>query len=352
MNLTIIYGNGFDKNLGLNTTYPDFYKWLSDNQKRDSDEIYCNIKEKPDNWSDLELALGKYTFDNEIHPEKFEESYENLIEDLNEYLLLEQEKLVDSMHGGNMLLNTIEHLEKNLISTGQKRNAKDIRNLIEDSAQSSALHKTFFSIDVQFVTFNYTKTMETLLHNNWYSRKLPNPNSNPNSNSDYIELRVNQPIHVHGTLNNSMVLGVNDETQFNSEIFDNNFPEFFVKNKNLTDHVNSTELDDALGVINYSQVIFLFGVSLGETDRIYWEKISNWLLYDKTHIVLLYDYETPMESISKVVQSRMERSWNKTKDKFLRQSGLNIEQQKRISKQIFPLYGDGFFNLEETQQDN
>lgn len=344
MNLTIIYGNGFDKNLGLNTTYPDFYKWLSDNQKRDSDEIYCNIKEKPDNWSDLELALGKYTFDNEIHTAKFEESYENLIEDLNEYLLLEQEKLVDSMHGGNMLLNTIEHLEKNLISTGQKRNAKDIQNIMNNSVQILPLDKKYFSIDIQFITFNYTETMETLLHDNGYSRKL--------SNSNYMELRINQPIHVHGTLNNSMVLGVNDETQFKSEIFDNNFPEFFVKNKNLTDHVNSTDLEEALEVIRYSQVIFLFGVSLGETDKIYWGKIATWLLNSDERIVLLYDYETPMESISKVVQSKMERSWNETKDKFLKQSGLSNVEQKQISKQIFPLYGNGFLNLEEAQQDN
>lgn len=71
MKLTIIFGNGFDKNLGLNTTYKDFYKWLDENQKKESDEIYCNIKEMPENWSDLELALGKYTFDNEIIPDKF-----------------------------------------------------------------------------------------------------------------------------------------------------------------------------------------------------------------------------------------------------------------------------------------
>ena len=344
MNLTIIYGNGFDKNLGLNTTYPDFYKWLNENKQREDDEIYCNIKEKPNDWSDLELALGKYTFDNEIHPEKFEEAYENLIEDLNEYLLLEQEKLMDSMHGGNMLLNTIEHFKKNLISTGQKRNAKDIQNIMNNSVQILPIDKKYFSIDIQFITFNYTETMEMLLHDNGYSRKL--------SNSNYMQLRINQPIHVHGTLNNSMVLGVNDETQFKSEIFDNNFPEFFVKNKNLTDHVNSTDLEEALEVIRYSQVIFLFGVSLGETDKIYWGKIATWLLNSDERIVLLYDYETPMESISKVVQSKMERSWNETKDKFLKQSGLSNVEQKQISKQIFPLYGNGFFNLEEAQQDN
>lgn len=331
MNLTIIYGNGFDKNLGLNTTYPDFYKWLSENKKRDDDEIFCNIKEKPENWSDLELALGQYTFNNEIHPEKFEESYENLIGDLNEYLLLEQEKLGTQLSIKKSISELFYNLEDNLRETGQNKNAHIIRNHMSQP------------IDVNFVTFNYTNTVEQSMIQNQFGVI---------KDGMKFSVILRNPIHVHGRLNNPMVLGVNDETQFKSEIFDNNFPEFFVKNKNLTDHVNSTDLDEALEVISYSQVIFLFGVSLGETDKIYWETIATWLLYNEERIVLLYDYETPIGSISKVVQRKMEKSWNSTKDKFLRQSGLNIEQQKRISKQIFPLYGDGFFNLEETQQDN
>ncbi|MDG4956788.1 AbiH family protein [Lactococcus lactis] len=330
MNLTIIFGNGFDKNLGLNTTYPDFYSWLDENQKKESDEIYCNIKEKPENWSDLELALGKYTFDNEIMPDKFEESYENLIEDLNEYLLLEQGKLGTEFSIGDSITELFYSIEKNLVETGQNKNSQIIRRYLSQPT------------DVNFVTFNYTDTLEKTMG---YKKFVVNKGVNQ------VLVKLHSPIHVHGTLNSSMVLGVNDETQFKSEIFDNEFPEFFVKNKNLTDHVNSTELDKALEVIFSSEVLFLFGVSLGDTDKVYWEKIAEWLLYGgDDHIVLLYDYETPMGSISKVVQRRMERSWNNTKDKFLKQSGLSSDDQKRISKQIFPLYGNGFFNIEEAQK--
>lgn len=192
------------------------------------------------------------------------------------------------------------------------------------------------------MTFNYTDTVEKTM-----SKKTIGISKDGKT----VLVILRNPIHVHGTLNSSMVLGVNDETQFKSEILDNDFPEFFIKNKNLTDHVNSTELDKALEVIDSSDVLFLFGVSLGDTDKVYWEKIAEWLLYDgDEHIVLLYDYETPMGSISKVVQRRMERSWNKTKDKFLKQSGLSSDDQKLISKQIFPLYGNGFFNIEEAQK--
>lgn len=281
MKLTIIFGNGFDKNLGLNTTYKDFYKWLDENQKKESDEIYCNIKEMPENWSDLELALGKYTFDNEIIPDKFEESYANLIEDLNEYLLLEQEKIGTQFSIEDSITELFYSIEKNLVETGQNKNSQIIHRYLSEQTE------------VNFVTFNYTDTVEKTM-----SKKTIGISKDGKT----VLVILRNPIHVHGTLNSSMVLGVNDETQFKSEIFDNDFPEFFIKNKNLTDHVNSTELDKALEVIDSSDVLFLFGVSLGDTDKLYWEKIAEWLLYDgDEHIVLLYDYETPMGSISKVV---------------------------------------------------
>lgn len=281
MKLKIIFGNGFDKNLGLNTTYKDFYKWLDENQKKESDEIYCNIKEMPENWSDLELALGKYTFDNEIIPDKFEESYANLIEDLNEYLLLEQEKIGTQFSIEDSITELFYSIEKNLVETGQNKNSQIIHRYLSEQTE------------VNFVTFNYTDTVEKTM-----SKKTIGISKDGKT----VLVILRNPIHVHGTLNSSMVLGVNDETQFKSEIFDNDFPEFFIKNKNLTDHVNSTELDKALEVIDSSDVLFLFGVSLGDTDKVYWEKIAEWLLYDgDEHIVLLYDYETPMGSISKVV---------------------------------------------------
>ena len=222
MKLKIIFGNGFDKNLGLNTTYKDFYKWLDENQKKESDEIYCNIKEMPENWSDLELALGKYTFDNEIIPDKFEESYANLIEDLNEYLLLEQEKIGTQFSIEDSITELFYSIEKNLVETGQNKNSQIIHRYLSEQTE------------VNFVTFNYTDTVEKTM-----SKKTIGISKDGKT----VLVILRNPIHVHGTLNSSMVLGVNDETQFKSEIFDNDFPEFFIKNKNLTDHVNSTELD-------------------------------------------------------------------------------------------------------------
>lgn len=330
MKLTIIYGNGFDKNLGLNTTYPDFYKWLGENRNKENDEIYCNIKEKPENWSDLELALGEYTFSENLNSKKFEVSYESLIEDLNEYLLLEQNKLSSELSIEFALLDSIYNFEKNLKETGQNRNAQIVNQMLMER------------LSIQFITFNYTITLERLINQKVISFR--------NSQGQQRAIELTTPIHVHGILNNSMVLGVNDESQFKKDNFDTDFPEYFVKNSNLTNHVNSTELEKAMSVIDESDVIFLFGVSLGETDKKYWEKIASWLLLSDKHFVLLYDYEISIDSISKVVQRKMERKWNETKNKLLNQTDLSSDEQKRISKQIFPLYGNGFFNIEQAQK--
>ncbi len=171
-------------------------------------------------------------------PDKFEESYENLIEDLNEYLLLEQGKLGTEFSIDDSITELFYSIEKNLVETGQNKNSQIIRRYLSQPT------------DVNFVTFNYTDTVEKTMG---YKKFIVNKDGNE------VLVNLQNPIHVHGRLNSSMVLGVNDETQFKSEIFDNDFPEFFVKNKNLTDHVNSTELELALEVIDSSDIIFLFG---------------------------------------------------------------------------------------------
>ena len=64
MNIVYLIGNGFDRNLGLRTSYKDFYNFYK--KQRSSNEDIRKIKEYIDNgeselWSDLEKALGEIT---------------------------------------------------------------------------------------------------------------------------------------------------------------------------------------------------------------------------------------------------------------------------------------------------
>jgi abortive infection AbiH-like protein len=83
MNVLFFIGNGFDLNLGLKTSYADFYKYYtkiiskSSAVNRLKNEISGDLKD----WSDLELSLGKYT-------EKIKSvtEFDQVFEDIGNYL--------------------------------------------------------------------------------------------------------------------------------------------------------------------------------------------------------------------------------------------------------------------------
>lgn len=62
MNIVYLIGNGFDRNLDINTDYPSFYNYYITQNSSSSaitalkNEIHSDYK----NWADLEEALGKY----------------------------------------------------------------------------------------------------------------------------------------------------------------------------------------------------------------------------------------------------------------------------------------------------
>jgi hypothetical protein len=58
MNVTFLLGNGFDLNLGLSTSYKDFYSYYT--KKEPNDFIAKSISKNYELWSDLELGLGKF----------------------------------------------------------------------------------------------------------------------------------------------------------------------------------------------------------------------------------------------------------------------------------------------------
>ena len=63
MNITFLIGNGFDRNLGLETTYSDFVKeYKKTNGSTETlKEFRAYIKDNEELWSTAEVALGEYT---------------------------------------------------------------------------------------------------------------------------------------------------------------------------------------------------------------------------------------------------------------------------------------------------
>ena len=109
MNITYIVGNGLDLQYGLKTRYKDFYEFQNkvyisrkENEEKYSNFIYESLFSDKvndyENWSDFELSIGKLTKDNDLisssieMKEKFIDDFSEVVDDLREYLRIQQEK--------------------------------------------------------------------------------------------------------------------------------------------------------------------------------------------------------------------------------------------------------------------
>ena len=97
MQITFLIGNGFDKCLGLPTSYKEFYKYYIQQESASPEikkikEILKKASEEDENtspriklWKDLEMALGEITQEYKSH-DKFEEVYLDINECLRTYI--------------------------------------------------------------------------------------------------------------------------------------------------------------------------------------------------------------------------------------------------------------------------
>lgn len=186
--VTFILGNGFDMALNLKTSYRDFYKFIV---AKESDNLILNeIKESPENWADLEERLGLYTFEDNFQYEKFYDDYIEVLKELKIYLK-KQENMFSEPDNLQPLYNLFNVIEKNLRSHSQKIPADFVMKIFNQVRRSN------------FITFNYTNTIDRLINNL------------QESGESFMD--ITSPVHIHGTLNSPMALGVNDKTQYNSE---------------------------------------------------------------------------------------------------------------------------------------
>ena len=102
--ITFFIGNGFDINVGLATRYSDFYKYFI--EQFPDNMIALEIGKDYEYWSDLEVALGKYT--SKITSDKEEDFWESediLEQSLADYLEMQMNQIsIDSNEKKKKLL--------------------------------------------------------------------------------------------------------------------------------------------------------------------------------------------------------------------------------------------------------
>lgn len=284
MNVLFIIGNGFDLRLGLPTRYSDFlmyYKGIEPKYALDvkdsKDKFFEVMQEKErlgnQEWKDLEVALGDFT---SLFTDKsvFLSFYRDINHSLVDYLLH-----IEKNASFSVTQEMSEHLKDSLLTPYGYLTKREMATFIEKMGEDH-LYATIIS-------FNYTSSLETLCKNTITTGQSY---SRPDSVYSFTLNAIN---HIHGTLTEkSILLGVDNEKQIANEDFrlDEDILDVMVKprgNENIGSLIDS----ECLVAIRAAKVVYIFGTSLGKTDKTWWNAIKESFLDNPQVIILYFLYE-------------------------------------------------------------
>lgn len=322
MNILFVIGNGFDLNLEMKTSYKDFYEYYqSINSKTDSvKKLKKDISNNYKNWSDLEMALGKYT-EKTDSPEEFESLFENIGDSLADYLEKVEKQFDFEKLDGAKLHNYFTYPERYLLTADKNR----LQNF------KSKWNNSKWTVNV--ITFNYTQSLEKLLS---YSGKSISISKDTNRPVDLTKIE-----HIHGYINDRMVMGVNDISQINNSNYhkERDIIEALVKSE--CNRIQKHTIDDfCKKLISQSNLICIFGSSLGDTDRLWWELIGKQLKKD----CMLVIFEKG-EIISKRRSYKNGKVARKITDDFLSKLKLTESEKKSLANKIFVGHNTDMFKI-------
>ncbi|MBE7014423.1 MAG: hypothetical protein E7419_04355 [Ruminococcaceae bacterium] len=280
MKITFFIGNGFDLNQNLKTSYPEFLKTYLPEKEEDSDIVkYFKKKlEQYNCWSDLESSLGKIL----IHYD--EETIDDFIKGLNDIkkclslYLSEQEK---------KFKYKFRKIKKELKRTfamyyNKKGYLYPFFDLYADNSENN---------EINFITFNYTKILNKMVAKIRKKRYSFDTKTTHNS--------IGQVISIHGNTNKGFILGLNDKSQINNDKLKNNdkLLQHIIKSNQVTTMNRCNTHNEVQKIIENSDIIYVYGMSFGETDATYWETIVKWLKTNASHKLIINNYNPSFNPI-------------------------------------------------------
>lgn len=315
MNITYLLGNGFDINIGLKTRYQDFYLYYL-NESQSNNPLVQRIKEdinkNIENWSDLELALGKYTA-NVTSENEMINLYNDLADSLEKYL---------SEEVGFVVLSDRENARKTFINDICQPEKYFLR---ADKDALSTFYRNFNSeIHINIITLNYTNSIEAFigdvnrekLGNGYFSSSM---------------LTIFDGIcHLHHKLGDTPIMGVNDEEQIANEKFRHSMrlKEHLIKP--ITNKMLKTRIDDdCQNILNKTDLFVLFGVSLGLTDKLWWQRIAKKLINTNSNMAF-FEYNPNLRTGRNL--GEIDRQ---IKKRFADCASLNEMERKSVDNKIY-----------------
>lgn len=341
MQVTFLVGNGFDLNAGLRTRFSDFFKVYCEETANDTpvikkfkEEIGTNVEL----WSDFEKQMGDYTAkvakNIPLEGELRIEDYYTCIDDFrNEFIIYLNEEMRragfmtyrDQMREKcqDMLMNPFRYLR-----TGQRDRLYNYINNINNNTQTWP-----FPVEYGFIVFNYTDVCEQCMRIQGF-REI----GEYCIGSVYAQISADRFVYVHGRLGSEILLGVDNISQIRNSLLQNDEELIYSIVKPISNReLESGQDEKAKELIETSNIIIIYGMSLGETDNSWWRVIADWLLEGKNSgerflVVYSCDGTTNRNSTRNAVRNQKE-----VRRKFLEVYEYELEEKDKeyITDHIF-----------------
>lgn len=318
MDILYIIGNGLDIAHHMKTSYQDFFKYYLNQPTVDGDirAMKNDIKSHQfETWADLEIGMGAYSSQCS-NKGVFIKCLNDIKSSLKIYLEKESEKIkLYKLKSISDILNPGVFLEPE---------PKTRYNLYRKRMSSDLL--------LNFMTFNYTSTLEWLL--------------DINSNTSYLpaNTRIESIHHVHGMLDDMMVMGVNDSSQISNNSFntDEDVMEDFIKPE-YNDACMNNKNTICESLINRADVIVLYGTSLGLSDVKWWRLIGQRMSRDNYPLLVYLPYDEKKDQVAQPNHLRrwVKQSISEIKVRFDIQLDDNILESRvcvAYNKQLFSIF--------------
>ncbi len=280
--ITFMIGNGFDRQLGLDTRYDQFLEWYikqpSQNDNIDQYKADLSRDRSSQWWSDAEIAMGEHLggFNSETIDNYYERVRDFKIK-LGDYLKNQEEKcdFTNAKIIGDRFARFLLNYQNDIFLKDKVRSLFSIRH----------------SMSFNFINFNYTNTLKQLVELTKSTRDNGRLYENKINSNNYAIGELGQVVPIHGTLDSSIIMGVNDESQLavSPDLLSTRLKRTLIKQE-INTALGRKEDTEGTILIRSSDIIAVFGLKLGETDKKWRDLIAEWL-NDKNHIIVVFGHK-------------------------------------------------------------
>lgn len=331
MNITFLVGNGFDISAGIDTSYSAFYEWYC-NQDSDVKEHVKQFKKeikedlnKPKeirNWADFELGLGMYTNKfNQDTLSQFWDCYEDAMLKLHEYIEIQMRQVSTAISSEekNKFCKSLLEISDELADA----ESADISKMLPGRANQDVRY--------QFISFNYTSILDNFVKAA-SSQSLASWSIAGKGYSAKVAPKV---LHVHGQLNNNPLMGVGHKLQIANQNLREAFQQNLLKSM-AAEALGDLSQEKAKKCIHESDIVCLWGLSLGETDSQWWETIMEWLGEKESNRLIIYWYTGG--EVTRRLHTQFLREKEKLCNKLFGYSCFTNEQMHEMRKRIYIVF--------------